>query len=76
MVASATKVITETDILSDLKAYVERFDTKKEAADSFEVSRVFLWKVLKGNVPPTESMLDKLGYKRERTITYTYKKVR
>lgn len=73
--ASATSD-TEPDILGDLNAYVDRFNTKKEAADYFDVSRVFLWKVLKGHVPPTESMLEKIGYIRERTITYTYKKVK
>ena len=66
--------VSEEDVVEAIRKHCDQFHTKQEAADSLEVSRVFLWKVLEGKVPPTTLMLEKLGYKRERIITYNYTK--
>ena len=71
---STTTELTEQGIIDIIKAHCDRFPTRQAAADSLDVSRVFLWKVLEGRVPPTNSMLEKLGYIGERKISYTYRK--
>jgi hypothetical protein len=71
---SVSEDIKEQDIIDIIKTHCDTFATRQAAADSLDVSRVFLWKVLEGHVPPTNPMLDKLGYVRERKITHTYRK--
>jgi hypothetical protein len=71
-----TKEYTQEEVVAELQKFCDKFSTRGEAATALGVGRVFLWKVLNGATNPTESILDKLGFKRERVITYKYSKVR
>lgn len=57
-----------------LEAYINKFDSQAEAAESLNVSRVFLWKILnrKKTIPAT--MLEKLGFRKEVVRHNIYKK--
>jgi hypothetical protein len=52
-------------ILTELTNYVAKFPTQKDAADSLEISRVFLWRILHGEKAPSAKVLEKLGYFKE-----------
>jgi hypothetical protein len=66
------KDFTLEEVLAKLEEYTATFPTRNAAAEHFGVNRVFLWRVLEGKQTPTEAMLEKIGIKRERQITYTF----
>lgn len=69
----------ETDlneVMDKLKEFCNKYPTREDAAKALNVSRVFLWKVLEGQANPTQPILARIGFKRERVISYTYYKVK
>ena len=72
MTRKELKEFNEEAVVAVLQEFVDAFPTRGKAAQALGVTRPFLWKVLEGKVRPTESILAKLGFKRERKITYVY----
>lgn len=66
---------SEEYVIERLNEYVSTFPQVKDAADALGVTRAYLWKVRSGKTPPPESILTKLGFKRERTLKYVYRKL-
>ena len=64
------------EVMLKLKEFCNKFPTREEAATALGVSRVFLWKVLEGQANPTQPILAKIGFRRERIITYAYYRVK
>lgn len=62
-------------VVEELEDFIAGFPTIKAAAEELGVNRVFLWKVLNKERPPSERILAKLGYEAERKIIYEYHKV-
>lgn len=55
-----------------LEQFVDGFPTKQEAADSLGVSKVYLWRMLTGKRPLSESVLNRIGWAVKTTKTMTY----
>ena len=67
-------LFTRRDVLQELKDFVSRFPTQEEAAAKLEISRVFLWRVINGHKPPSQKILEKLGfYKEVRQAEFYYR---
>lgn len=74
--SDTVKEYDEKIVLEKLKEYCAKFPTKGAAALDLDVSRVYLWRILEGLVPPPETVLKRIGYARNRKITYyTYRKM-
>jgi hypothetical protein len=66
------KELSIEEVIALLKEHCNKFPKIQDAATDLGCSRVFLWKVLNNQTPPPPSLLDKIGVKKERTITYKY----
>ena len=75
MIAIKDHEYTQEHVINVLQGYVDKYPNRAEAAEALGVNRVFLWRVLKGTQQPSASMLEKIGYTKERKITYVYKRV-
>jgi hypothetical protein len=62
------------DVERALEDYVKSFPTVKDAAESLDVSRVFLWKMRKRKKPITETVLEKIGFEKVTTTRIEYVK--
>lgn len=64
----------QADIAEEIQAYIwKNKDTHTSAAAKWKVSRSYLSRVVNNKAPPTEAMLESIGYER---ITEAYRKVR
>lgn len=63
---------TLEDVIAELERYVDSFPTKGDAANALGVSRAYLWRVLNERTDPPPSILEKIGYRKERVISYEY----
>ena len=70
--ASEYREYDHKEVLDKLKEFCDRYPTRGDAAEALGVGRVFLWKVLEGQVIPTEAILEKIGFTRKRVITYKF----
>lgn len=61
-------------VLDELKQFVNKFPTRTEAAGALGIGRVFLWRILDRQIPPTDNILKHIGFERERIVTYKYRK--
>jgi len=68
-----TQYFTQDQIINELKQYVSGFRTKGEAADALGINRVYLWRILEKQVPPSDAVIKQIGYKiADKITTYTY----
>jgi hypothetical protein len=74
MTANAAEYEHE-EVINKLKQFVESFPTKGEAAKFLGVGRVFLWRVLDGQAPPSNSILKHIGFEVEHKTIHVYKKL-
>jgi hypothetical protein len=59
-------------VLLKLKEHCQQFPTKEAAAESLGVGRVYLWKLLSGETRPSNSVLEQIGFRKERRIVHYY----
>lgn len=53
-----------------------KYETHTVAAACFGISRQHLSKIVNGHVPPTQKILDELGYEKTTETTTSYRKVK
>lgn len=69
-------MIDSNEFLDELKRYIDdNYKTLTAAARHWGVSHQFVSKVLYGVTPPTQVMLDDIGYKRHKSVSVEYEKV-
>jgi DNA-binding phage protein len=76
MIATTTALYNQEDVIAALNEFIAKYRTRGEAATALGVGRVFLWRVLKGESPPSDTILQHIGFKVERKeVTYVYSKL-
>jgi hypothetical protein len=61
-------------VLDALEAYTKSIGGKGRAAIELGISRVYLWRMLQGERPVSEAVLEKIGFERVTTTTVEYRK--
>jgi hypothetical protein len=72
VVATKEKQYEVDFVLDRLQEYVSKFRTKGDAAEALGVGRIFLWRVLEKKSPPTNAILEKIGFHVERKTVHVY----
>jgi hypothetical protein len=63
--------ITEEEFLAELRAHVaKKYVTRSAAAEAWGLSRSYASAVVAGTKPPSQQILDDIGYERTKTVGY------
>lgn len=61
-------------VVQAINEFVGKYPSKADAADALGINRVYLWKMIKGDKPISENVLEKLGFQVEVQKVKTYSK--
>lgn len=67
--------VNKDEVQRALAAFVENAGSRQAAAESLGISRVYLWRMMQGDRPISESVLKAIGYERISKTVNEYKKV-
>lgn len=71
MVDNAREILTEDEFLAELRGHIaKKYKYQINAAKAWGLSRSYVGGVVTGEKPPNKTILDDMGYTREKTAHY------